>query len=45
MVSFSSSGMSVIGSVGLVYAIQAAVSALGFESERENILKSNLPTP
>jgi len=37
--------MGAIGGAGLVYAVQAAVSALGFESERENILKPNLITP
>lgn len=38
-------GMSVVGGAGLIYAVQAAISALGFEAEREKILTSNLIMP
>jgi hypothetical protein len=38
-------GMSAVGGAGLIYAVQAVITALNFEAERENILKSNLLTP
>jgi hypothetical protein len=37
--------MGAIGGAGLVYAVQAVITALNYEAERENILKSNLLTP